>query len=314
MSVFKLGNTAVITGGASGIGLALATKCIAHGMRVLLADSDEAALAAASTTILAATAQSSSSSPAAAVVSITTVLMDVGRLADWTRLRAAVDDRLGGAVHLLALNAGVTGASPWSDPAAFRRIWDVNVLGVVHGLSTLLPLVESTADNKNPNNNSASDSASIVITGSKQGITNPPGTSPAYNASKAAVRSLAEQLSFDLAKRAPHVSVHLLVPGWTHTALTGAKPMPTPTPTVDAPPPPQKPDGAWWPAQVVDYLVPAMAANRFYVLCPDNDVTTAQDSRRVLWSAGDVAYGRAPLSRWRPEYKDDVDAFMSKDE
>ncbi|EFX05733.1 short chain dehydrogenase reductase [Grosmannia clavigera kw1407] len=291
MSVFKPGNTAVITGGASGIGLALAIKCVSHGMRVVLVDVNETALAAAPTSIIEATAQSDVLS-----LSVATVQMDVGRPADWVRLRKVVDSHLGDQVHLLALNAGVGGPSLWTDPAAFQRIWDVNVLGVVHGLATVLPLVEATA--------SDSTSASIIITGSKQGITNPPGTSPAYNASKAAVRSLAEQLAFDLAKRAPHVSVHLLVPGWTHTGLTGGGGS-TPKP---------KPDGAWSPAQVIDYLVPAMAANRFYILCPDNDVTEAQDSCRVLWSAGDVAYGRAPLSRWRPEYKDEVDAFMSKEQ
>lgn len=57
---------------------------------------------------------------------------------------------------------------------------------------------------------------SIVITGSKQGITNPPG-SAAYNASKAAVKTLAEHLSFDL--KDTKTSVHLLVPGWTFTGM-----------------------------------------------------------------------------------------------
>ncbi len=56
----------------------------------------------------------------------------------------------------------------------------------------------------------------IVITGSKQGITNPPGN-PAYNASKAAVKTLAEHLSWDL--RETTTSVHLLVPGWTFTGM-----------------------------------------------------------------------------------------------
>lgn len=106
-----------------------------------------------------------------------------------------------GRITLLALNAGTGGPHGFGDgdSAAFEKILAVNVLGVVHGITTLLPLVRE-----------AGGPAAIVVTGSKQGITNPPGN-PAYNASKAAVKSLAEQLSYDL--RATPVAVHLLVPG-----------------------------------------------------------------------------------------------------
>lgn len=78
---------------------------------------------------------------------------------------------------------------------------------MIHGINTFLPVVKKASESK---------PTSIVITGSKQGITNPPGN-PAYNASKAAVKSLAEQLSYDL--RESSTSVHLLVPGWTFTNL-----------------------------------------------------------------------------------------------
>jgi NAD(P)-dependent dehydrogenase (short-subunit alcohol dehydrogenase family) len=66
---------------------------------------------------------------------------------------------------LLVLNAGIGLKSDWSDTAYFHKIMDVNLFGVIHGLNTLLPLVQSTPDSP----------ASVVITGSKQGITNPPG-------------------------------------------------------------------------------------------------------------------------------------------
>jgi NAD(P)-dependent dehydrogenase (short-subunit alcohol dehydrogenase family) len=81
----------------------------------------------------------------------------------------------------------------------------VNLFGVINGLNTFVPLIKSQ--------NSPS---AIVITGSKQGITNPPGN-PAYNASKAAVKTIAEHLSYDL--KDTKTSVHLLVPGWTFTGL-----------------------------------------------------------------------------------------------
>lgn len=96
---------------------------------------------------------------------------------------------------------------------------------MTNGLSTLLPLVPSDTP------------SAVVITGSKQGITNPPGN-PAYNASKAAIKSLAESLSYE--KRETQTDVHLLVPGWTFTGLTGGGNVK------------EKPEGAWRPEQVSD--------------------------------------------------------------
>jgi len=84
---------------------------------------------------------------------------------------------------------------------------DTNLFGVVHGLNTFVPVMQSQQQDK---------ASSIVITGSKQGITNPPGN-PAYNASKAAVKTLAEHLSYDM--KDSNTTVHLLVPGWTFTGL-----------------------------------------------------------------------------------------------
>ena len=139
---------------------------------------------------------------------------------------------------------------------------DVNLFGVINGIATFLPSLRTQ-----------SAPTAIVITGSKQGLTNPPGN-PAYNCSKAAVRSLAEHLSYDL--RATPTSVHLLVPGWTYTGLTkamGAK---------------EKPEGAWWPEQVAEYLEAKMAEDQFYVICPDNDVSEEKDKKRILWTTGDI--------------------------
>jgi short-subunit dehydrogenase len=160
---------------------------------------------------------------------------------------------------------------------------EVNLFGVVNGISTFLESIQASA--------TASNLAAIVITGSKQGITNPPGN-PAYNASKAAVKVLAEHLSYDL--RAFPISVHLLVPGWTYTGLSGAKPG-----SVEG-----KPNGAWGPEQVIDYLQEKMGQGSFYVICPDNDVTEEMDRKRMLYSVGDVVNGRPPLSRWREDWKE----------
>lgn len=163
---------------------------------------------------------------------------------------------------------------------------DVNLFGVVNGISTFLPVLQKQ-----------SYPTAVVITGSKQGITNPPGN-PAYNASKAAVKSIAEHLSYDL--RGSSTSVHLLVPGWTFTGLTGGG-------TVQ-----EKPDGAWGPEQVAEYLEQKMNESVFYIICPDNDVTTEKDRKRMLWSVGDIVNERPPLSRWRDEFKAEAEEWMAK--
>ncbi|KAL1873086.1 hypothetical protein VTK73DRAFT_1138 [Phialemonium thermophilum] len=273
--IFKPGYTALITGGASGIGLALAKKCRASGMKVLVADWNEESLASAP-------------SATGSGGSLETFKIDVGKLDEWTKLKTKVDEIFGGKINLLALNAGVGRKTPWEDVSAFQYVLSTNLFGVIHGISTFLPASKAAA---------AEGKAAIVITGSKQGITNPPGTSPAYNASKAAVKSLAEQLAYDL--RAGGPSVHLLVPGWTFTGLTkgagGAKPA-----------------GAWWPEQVVDYLEKKMDEEKFYVICPDNDVTEETDKKRMLWSVGDIIEGRPPLSRWREDWKDKAQEWMDK--
>lgn len=169
---------------------------------------------------------------------------------------------------------------------------DVNLFGVIHGLNVLLPLTTATSP------------SSVIITGSKQGITNPPGN-PAYNASKAAVKALAEHLSYDLAKTSPHTSVHLLIPGWTFTGLSGNKPF-----AKEGEERREKPAGAWSPDQVVEFLEVKMVEGKFWVICPDGDVTEEMDRRRMLWTANDAVQGRPPLSRWREELKGEAEEWM----
>ena len=167
---------------------------------------------------------------------------------------------------------------------------DTNLFGVINGLSTFVPVIQSQQ---------SSLASAIVITGSKQGITNPPGN-PAYNASKAAVKALAEHLSYDL--RGSSTSVHLLVPGWTFTGLSGGQPGSAK----------EKPSGAWAPEQVADFLRAKMDEGKFWALCPDDDVDEQTDRRRMMWTAGDAVYNRLPLSRWREEYKGEAEEWMAK--
>ncbi|ORY63973.1 uncharacterized protein BCR38DRAFT_433611 [Pseudomassariella vexata] len=281
-AIFKAGNTAVITGGASGIGLALAKKCAGYGMKVIVADLDPKTLAAVPGSVAS------------------TIEMDVGKAEDWVGLKSRVEKDFGGKLSLLSLNAGISRPTSLLDPStlpSFHSILTTNLFGIINGLSSLLPLIQSTA--------SASQPSSIIITGSKQGITNPPGN-PAYNASKAAVKSIAEHLSFDLREK-PEIGVHFLVPGWTWTGLAGGV-AGAGKDTVGGT---KKPDAAWWPEEVVDYLEKKMEEGKFYVLCPDNEVTEEMDKKRMLWNAGDAVEGRKPLSRWRDEYKGEVAEWMA---
>ena len=165
----------------------------------------------------------------------------------------------------------------------------MNLYGVINGINAFFPHFDGNS----------SDAKAIVVTGSKQGITNPPGN-PAYNASKSAVKTITEHLSFDLAKSSPSTSVHLLVPGWTFTGLTGGGKTKT------------KPDGAWSAEQVADFLYKKMGEGKFYAICPDNDVDWETDRKRMMWTMGDVVYERHPQSRWREEYKEESTKTMAE--
>lgn len=248
-AVFRANSTALITGAASGVGLAVAKLCASHSMNLILVDRDESKLKEA---------ESSISSKG----SVETHSMDVGSVSEWSSLKEKVEKS--GKLDFLHLNAGIGLKGDWTDSQYFHKIFETNFFGVVNGINTFYPHFES---------NSSSPKA-IIVTGSKQGITNPPGN-PAYNASKSAVKTIAEHLSFDLAKSSPSTSVHLLVPGWTFTGLTGGGGMK------------EKPDGAWSAEQVADYLYQKMSDGKFYVLCPDNDVDWETDRKRMMWTVSD---------------------------
>jgi len=273
-SVFRANATALITGAASGVGLAVAKLCASHSMNLILVDNNTSQLSEAKSTI-----QSKGS--------VDTHPMDVSSINDWHQLKSSVEKN-GTKLDFLHLNAGVGPNSDWTDNAYFHKIFDVNFFGVVNGINTFFPHFELNDG----------EQKAVVITGSKQGITNPPGN-PAYNASKSAVKTVAEHLSFDLAKSSPKTSVHLLVPGWTFTGLTRGSHT-------------SKPDGAWSAEQVADHLYKKMGESKFYVICPDNDVDWETDRKRMTWTMGDIVYERQPQSRWRDEYKDEAARTMEK--
>jgi NAD(P)-dependent dehydrogenase (short-subunit alcohol dehydrogenase family) len=267
------GRVAVITGAASGIGLATAQRLASLGMRLCLADIDEPGLAAAAATM-----------PNADILTVPT---DVSRRAAVEHLQAAALDRFG-EVAVLMNNAGREGGGALSaGPERWAAILDTNLWGVIHGVQVFTPgmIAQGTP-------------CAIVNTGSKQGITTPPGDT-AYNVSKAGIKVVTEALAHDLRQAGAAVTAHLLIPGFTFTGFTRVR-----TPT--------KPDGAWTPEQVVDMLIDGMAAGDFYILCPDNDTSREMDEKRIAWAAGDIIHNRPALSRWHPDQKDAFAAYMSQ--
>ncbi len=269
---------AVITGGASGIGLAAAMRFARFGMKVCIADLSSNRLTEAETKLL-----SVASGGAANVMALAA---DVSRIEDVSVLEAAVRERFGGA-DILMNNAGIQPGSQMFGPLQnWQRILGVNLWGVIHGSQVFAPrMIERGRPGL------------IINTGSKQGITTPPGD-PAYNVSKAGVKAFTEALQHELRNAAgSKISAHLFIPGFVFTGLTARGRT-------------EKPAGAWTPEQTVDFMIERVDAGDFYILCPDNDVPRHLDERRILWAAGDIVENRPALSRWHPDYGEAFAAFV----
>ena len=277
--VIAKGNVAVITGGASGIGFAAAMAFARAGMKVCIADVDEARLAEAATQL----------SSIAGAANVMASAADVSRIESVTELERAVGAHFGG-TDLLMNNAGIQpGSTLFGEPDNWQHIIGVNMWGIINGTRIFAP------------NMIARGKAGLIInTGSKQGITTPPGD-PAYNVSKAGVKAFTEALQHELRNtRDCHITAHLLIPGFVFTGLTAKCRT-------------EKPDSAWTPKQTVDFMLTRLEAGDFYILCPDNDVPRALDEKRMLWAAGDIVENRPPLSRWHPDYADAFARFVKKE-
>jgi NAD(P)-dependent dehydrogenase (short-subunit alcohol dehydrogenase family) len=261
-AAFQARNTAVVTGAASGIGLAAARRWAQMGMRVALLDLPGERLEAAS----------------ALGPGVRAYPLDVSDPAAAAEVAAQVAAELG-VPSVVFANAGVQpGSATFGPMETWRRILDVNFWGAVNIVNAFSPaMIEAAAP------------AEILVTGSKQGITTPPGD-PAYNASKAALKAFTEALEHDLRNRpGARVRARLVIPGFVWTPLTyGGRS--------------EKPAGAWTPEQTVDFVMASLERDDFYILCPDNDVSRALDEKRIAWAAGDIINNRPPLSRWHKDY------------
>lgn len=268
MNAIAPGKVAVITGAASGIGLAAAKRFAASGMRVCMVD--------VSQRLHAAAAEIDGAQPFVA---------NVADAAAMDRLAEEIAKSVG-PVSILMNNAAIDDmADALSGRDRWTRVIDVNVLGVLNGVQAFVPAMVA-----------GGEPGLVINTGSKQGITQPPGNT-AYNVSKAAVKALTEGLAHTLREQTGNrVSAHLLIPGFTFTGMTHRT---------------EKPAGAWMPEQVVDFMIDRVGQGDFYILCPDNEVTRDIDEKRMAWAMGDVIHNRPALSRWHPEYKDRFAAFVA---
>ena len=271
-------NVAVITGGASGIGLAAAMRFARLGLRVCIADVGADKLSQAATELAAAAPEGG----------VMTAVTDVSNLDEVVRLEAAVRERFGG-TDILMNNAGIQPGSSMFGPAVnWQRILGVNLWGVINGSQVFAPGMIA-----------GGRPGLIINTGSKQGITTPPGD-PAYNVSKAGVKAFTEALQHELRNAAgSRLSAHLLIPGFVFTGLTARGRS-------------EKPAGAWTPEQTIDFMIERIGAGDFYILCPDNDVPRSLDERRILWAVGDIVENRPALSRWHPDFAQAFAAFVKK--
>jgi NAD(P)-dependent dehydrogenase (short-subunit alcohol dehydrogenase family) len=267
--VVARGRVAVVTGAASGIGLGLARRFAAEGMRVVMADVEAPALQAAADDVARDGAE---------------VLPVVTDVADRASVEALRDAAVGafGAVHLLCNNAGVGGSQDplWEVPLGdLEWVFGVNMWGVLHGVRAFLPVLQQQ------------DAAHVVNVSSVFGLF--AGSLGAYGASKHAVVALSESLHFQLREVGSHIGVTVLCPSAVRTNFDDSArnrppdagpPRDTSATTRAArddlharSAPPREPD------EVAGLVVDAIRTSRFYVLTNDaRDTAIRQRAEEII--------------------------------
>ena len=271
------GNTAVITGAAGGIGLETARRFAAKGMNVVIADvKDNLPAAGAELAALAGNDER-----------IITHHCDVTDMAAMEDFAARVKQRFG-PVHCLMNNAGIAtrGSAPWEGLDGLNHILGINFMGVVHGCHAFIPDMLAHGAR-----------GAVINTGSKQGITRPPGNY-AYNLSKASVVAYTEAVSHGFVSMEKcRLSAHLLVPAFVYTPMIEAFI-------------PEKPDFAATTEETVDYFLAELATDSFYIICPDGETNRAIDEKRIQWAVDDIIKNRPAMSRWHPDFADAFKTYM----
>jgi NAD(P)-dependent dehydrogenase (short-subunit alcohol dehydrogenase family) len=311
-SLIKPGYTAVVTGASSGIGRAACLHFAKYGMNVFMVDIDAHDLAIAQKLCKETAAKSKTSSDVAVQQYILAEVVDVADSNAVDALAAQVFNATGGKCHILMNNAGIgLGGNSLTDMAIVERVMAVNTYGPIHGCMSFIPRMIK----HNP------EPGIVINTGSKQGITMPPGNLT-YNMSKAALKVYTEGLEHELMLQRKaglcNIRAVLLIPGWVNTSillksereqaqLNGVDFDSNQTFFHE-----EKPaTGAWMPSQIVDFMISELDnPEKFYVVCPDNDVDRYTDNLRITWTSQDIVQDRPPLSRWHPDYKHKFQDFL----
>jgi NAD(P)-dependent dehydrogenase (short-subunit alcohol dehydrogenase family) len=269
------GRVAVVTGAASSIGRALAGRFAAEGVKVALADVDEAELGRATRKIASTGGQAIG------------VRTDVSRLGDVQALADATIDAFG-AVRVVCNNAGVETGGRFTEiaPAAWEWLLGVNFRGVLHGCRTFLPLIREQGEGH------------IVNTGSVGSFATGLLTFAPYIASKFAVLALSECLDFELRSGEENIGVSLLAPGLVKTRIPDAeRNRPPDVPSSEHDPlrrevlggvrTAMQADGVD-PADVAGHVVRAIRERRFFVLTHPREALDAVDVRRRWMQTGEA--------------------------
>jgi NAD(P)-dependent dehydrogenase (short-subunit alcohol dehydrogenase family) len=272
MKIFK-NKVAVVTGGASGIGRAIAERCIQERMKVVMADVEQPALDQAEQELKAKGA------------TILAVKTDVSSVED---MEALAEKTLAtfGAVHLLFNNAGVgTGSTAWeSSLADWQWVIGVNLWGVIHGIHVFVPILLSQ-----------DTECYIVNTASIAGLL-PYHPSAPYLVTKHAVVALTEHLYHSLAEKYTKVKVSVLCPGWVDTRIMDSernRPIELQNRQVSKATNPeleaitqemrQAAKDGMSPRQVADHVFSAIQAEQFYILThPEFDPVIQKRMEDVL--------------------------------
>jgi len=239
---------AVVTGAASGIGLGIAEAFVAQGMMVMLADVDEPRLAREERRL------------AASGATVATSVVDVGDSSQVDGLAAAVLARFGG-IHVVCNNAGIIRPGrTWELPLAdWEAVLRVNLLGVVHGVRTFVPLLLA-----------GGEAGHVVNVASMAAVVPVAGIGP-YNVAKHGVLALSEVLQAELVAAGAPIGVTVVMPGRVRTRLGGSPDHPDPEPSRVAPLQPGEIDAAEVGAQVVD----AIRGDRLYLFTQPDRVAEA---------------------------------------
>ena len=270
------GKTAVISGGASGIGLEAAKRFLACGMNVVIADVKN--LTSAKESLL----EISNDESKVLIEECDVTSLDVVK-----KLEILVRESFG-KVHCLMGNAGMIamGTKPWEEVEQLQKIMNTNFMGVVNLCNAFIPSMIAHGED-----------GVVINTGSKQGITRPPGNY-AYNLSKASVVAYTEALSHAfITTEDCKIKSHLLIPAFVYTPMISAFI-------------PEKPEFAATTEETVDYFMEALKRDEFYILCPDNETNREMDEKRIQWAADDIIKNRPAMSRWHPDYQEEFEAFM----